>query len=98
MYGQERGELELGTCQVSVPKDHQVGALESPSVLRLEFREDPERHVVLQNVECRPAEDFYRELRTCVDRSADKEAFVFIHGFNVGFEEAAGARPRSPTI
>ena len=47
MYGGDRGELELGTCEVSIPKDHQVGVLESPTVLRLEFREDPERHVVL---------------------------------------------------
>ena len=46
-YGPERGKLELGTCEVSIPKLHEVGELESPSVLRLEFREDPDRHVVL---------------------------------------------------
>ena len=88
-YGNDRGELELGTCEVSIPKDHQVGEMESPSVLRLEFHEDPERHVVLQGVHVQSADEFYADLRSCVGRSAAKESFVFIHGYNVGFEDAA---------
>ena len=88
MYGGDRGELELGTCEVSIPKDHEVGEMESPSVLRLEFREDPERHVVLLGVEPESADEFYADLRSCVGRSAGKEAFVFVHGYNVGFETA----------
>jgi esterase/lipase superfamily enzyme len=88
MYGGDRGELELGTCEVSVPKDHQVGTLESPSVLRLEFRQDPERHVVLLGVHPQPDREFYADLRKCVEQTARKEAFVFIHGYNVGFEKA----------
>lgn len=89
MYGYDRGELELGSCEVSIPKDHRVGSLESPSVLRLEFREDPERHIVLMEVHPRTADEFYADLRSCVGRSGRKEAFVFIHGYNVGFETAA---------
>ena len=88
MYGGDRGELELGACEVSVPKDHQVGVLESPTVLRLEFREDPERHVVLLGVHPGAAVEFYADLRACIERTARKEAFVFIHGYNVGFETA----------
>lgn len=75
-------------CPVSVPKDHRVGALESPTVLRLEFRQDPQRHVVLLGVHRQPAAEFYADLRACVARTARKEAFVFIHGYNVGFETA----------
>jgi esterase/lipase superfamily enzyme len=88
MYGGDRGELELGVCEVSVPKEHQVGALESPTVLRLEFREDPERHVVLLGVHPESPSKFYADLRACIDRTARKEAFVFIHGYNVGFATA----------
>ena len=88
MYGSGRGDLELGTCEVSVPRDHQVGALESPTVLRLEFREDPERHVVLLGVHPESDDQFYADLRACIAKTARQEAFVFIHGYNVGFETA----------
>ena len=88
MYGGDRGEVELGICEVSIPKDHRVGELESPTVLRLEFHEDPERHVVLQAVHPEPVDEFYADLRASIDRTARKEAFVFIHGYNVGFETA----------
>lgn len=88
MYGNDRGDLELGRCEVSVPKDHRVGALESPTVLRLEFRQDPQRHVVLLGVHPQPATEFYGDLRACVGRTSRKEAFVFVHGYNVGFETA----------
>lgn len=89
IYGAQRGALELGTCEVSVPEYHEVGQLESPSVLRLEFREDPQRHVVLLGVHPEPAERFYAELRASVAQSRAKQALVFIHGYNVGFAEAA---------
>jgi esterase/lipase superfamily enzyme len=88
MYGNDRGKLELGICEVSIPKDHQTGELESPSVLRLEFRQDPERHVMLIGVHSESPSSFYTDLRQCVDRSSRKEAFVFIHGYSVGFETA----------
>ncbi|MGD0653836.1 MAG: alpha/beta hydrolase [Thermoguttaceae bacterium] len=88
-YGPDRGKLELGDCEVSIPKSHEVGELESPSVLRLEFREDPSRHVVLLGVQPEPAERFFTDLRECVGRSSRKSAFVFVHGYNVGFEDAA---------
>ncbi len=57
-YGPDRGKLEFGACEVSIPKSHEVGELESPSVLRLEFREDPSRHVVLLGIQPEPATVF----------------------------------------
>jgi esterase/lipase superfamily enzyme len=88
-YGGERGELELGTCTVSIPRTHRVGDLESPSVLKLEFREDPSRHVMLVGVEPQPADEFFSDLRAKVDRSSERAAFVFVHGYNVTFDDAA---------
>jgi esterase/lipase superfamily enzyme len=88
IYGGGRGEFELGICKVSIPKDHRTGELESPTLLKLEFRPDPERHVVLLAVHATPADQFYADLRGCVGRSTRKEAFVFVHGYNVGFETA----------
>jgi len=88
-YGNERGELEMGTCEVSIPKRHEVGEIERPSVFRFEFEEDPRRHVVLLDVEAQSADTFFADLRARVEASHKKEAFVFVHGFNVTFEAAA---------
>ena len=88
-YGNGRGELQMGVCEVSIPRHHEVGEIERPSILRLEFQEDPRLHVVLLDIEEQPADVFFSELRGRVQDSAKKEAFVFIHGYNVSFEEAA---------
>jgi esterase/lipase superfamily enzyme len=88
-YGGERGELALGTCEVSIPKDHRIGHLESPSVLRLDFREDPQRHVVLSEVRPQSADAFFSDLQACVAKSAQPAALVFVHGYNVKFADAA---------
>lgn len=88
-YGNDRGTIELGTCEVTIPKDHRMGELESPHWWKFEFREDPARHVVLQGVELLPKENFYSRLRERVAASPNKDAFVFVHGYNVVFEDAA---------
>jgi esterase/lipase superfamily enzyme len=89
VYGPDRGEMELGTCQVSIPESHQTGEVERPSIFRLEFQEDPERHVVLLNVAPEKDESFFAALKARVNTSAKKEVFVFVHGFNVSFDTAA---------
>jgi len=89
VYGNQRGTLEYGTCTVTIPKEHSVGELESPSILRLEFSEDPTRHVMLREVKQQPVDEFFAGLKSCVDRSQRKETFVFVHGYNVTFEKAA---------
>jgi esterase/lipase superfamily enzyme len=88
MYGGERGVLELGTCDVSIPKDHRVGELEAPSILRLEVTENPEKHVVLLNITNQDEDAFYRQLSGKIANSTGKNVFVFIHGYNVKFEDA----------
>lgn len=88
-YGFQRGDLQLGICRVSVPRDHRMGELESPSVWRLEFRENPEKHVVLLNVEPMTPGLFWNELSDQVILSEGQSAFVFVHGFNTTFRNAA---------
>ncbi len=81
--------LSYGSCDVSIPRDHRMGQLESPSLWRLEFREDPAKHVVLLAADVQDRENFFAALKTQVRASAGKSAFVFVHGFNVSFEDAA---------
>jgi esterase/lipase superfamily enzyme len=88
-YGNERSDMALGFCDVSIPRDHRLGELEKPSILKLEFREDPAKHVVLLGVQPLSVDEFYSKLQAGVGASRDKEAFVFVHGFNVTFEDAA---------
>lgn len=89
LYGNERGAVELGTCEVSIPARHQMGELESPSILHLEFHEDPTRHVVLLEVTPLAPDDFFADCRNRVAASQGQEALVFVHGYNVSFEDAA---------
>jgi esterase/lipase superfamily enzyme len=91
-YGGDRQldeTLHLGTVDVSIPRDHQPGHIERPVWWKLEFRQDPEKHVVLLNVVPQSEQDFYRDLSSKVGTSPNKDAFVFIHGFDNSFEQAA---------
>jgi esterase/lipase superfamily enzyme len=83
------GKLGFGTCEVSIPQRHQLARIERPSFWRLEFREDPEQHVVLQQVHPQSEESFFKEISERVAGSDAKDAFVFVHGYSVSFEDAA---------
>ena len=88
-YGGDRSTLKYGTCDVTVPKDHRIGELEAPSYLRLEFTEDPAKHVILSRVVEQPVSDFYSEVQAKVSTSRGSSAFLFVHGYNVTFKDAA---------
>jgi esterase/lipase superfamily enzyme len=83
------GNINFGKCEVSIPKKHKVGKLEAPSILRLEFSPDPAKHIVLKKTSTLEENKFFQEVNTSVSKSAAKDAFVFVHGYNVSFEDAA---------
>lgn len=78
--------LTYGKAEVSIPKSHVAGELESPKWYLLEFSEDPARHVVLQDVSRLPVKPFFADL---VRQTQGGSAFVFVHGYNVSFADAA---------
>jgi pimeloyl-ACP methyl ester carboxylesterase len=82
-------ELAFGTCEVSIPATHLKGKLEMPSLLRLEFRADPRKHVVLLAVSPLARVTFFQDVTGMVNQASLKDAFVFVHGYNVSFEDAA---------
>lgn len=88
-YDGQRGELEYGTLLVSIPRLHVPGQLESPSFWKLEFSEDPTKHVVLMTVTPRGKDDLLGLLRETTANSGREDLFVFVHGFNVSFEDGA---------
>lgn len=100
-YGSRQGPVMFGFCDVSIPQRHKIGNLESPSIWRFEFREDPKQHVVLLRVLKRNRDEFLSALQQKVWGSMEVmdtpdgpilrggEVFVFVHGYNNTFEDAA---------
>jgi len=87
----EDGEpkFELGQCDVAIPYKHAPGEVERPSMWKLEFREDPAKHVVLLNVQPTPSSTWQEQVRENIAESDERAAMVFVHGFNVDFASAA---------
>ncbi|MFO1063542.1 MAG: alpha/beta hydrolase [Pirellulales bacterium] len=84
-----RYPLHIGTASVTLPPTHRVGHFEVPEFVKLEFVESTAKHIVLQQVTPVDSVDaWFAQLRKETDQSHDSEAFVFIHGFNVTFDEA----------
>ena len=87
-YGVERGEMRFGRCLVTVPTDRRIGTIPRPSIWTF-YRENPERHYILANVEESAGKDaFSRGLREYIGNCAVRQALVFVHGFNVTFADA----------
>ena len=89
MFGAGRSNITYGTCDVSIPRDHRMGELESPSIWRVEFRKDPAKHVVLLSIAITAKDKFFAKVAERVRQSPRSNAFLFIHGYNVTFEDAA---------
>jgi esterase/lipase superfamily enzyme len=85
----ERGRIDRGICEVSIPKTHDPGELEGPTITRLEFEYNPRDHITLRKTIRLQNDAFYEQLREQVASSPDRELLVFVHGFNVTFEDAA---------
>jgi esterase/lipase superfamily enzyme len=88
-YGRARGRLEYGVLDVSIPPGHRPGNLESPSWKRLEFHFDPRKHVMLHQVRPLSQAAMFGSLAEAVKGADSHELFVFVHGFNVSFDDAA---------
>ena len=88
-FGAKRSKLKYGICEVSIPHDHKIGHIESPSIWRFEFSEDPEKHIVLQSTKLLDKNTFFKKLSTNIKKSSKKSSFLFVHGYNVSFGDAA---------
>lgn len=89
-FGADRSDaLGYGTVEVTIPKQHTMGEIETPSILRLEFWEDPEKHITLQAVHPLSEDSWRQELRSRATGFNKPGVLLFIHGYNVSFEQAA---------
>jgi esterase/lipase superfamily enzyme len=89
MFAANRAKTQFGVSWVSIPRTHVAGELEEPSIFTLTFTEDPAKHVVLLEVKPTPKEQWYTDLNESIADGGLNQAFVFIHGYNVSFEDAS---------
>jgi esterase/lipase superfamily enzyme len=86
-------KLTYGSCEISIPRPgtHTMGELEGPSILKLEFRPDPEKHILLlpETLKDLARNDFLKGIGDRVSEAPEHEALVFVHGFDNSFEDAA---------
>jgi esterase/lipase superfamily enzyme len=89
-FSGQRGPMAYGKATISVPSRRQVGEIPVPSIFTLQLKPDPEKHFILTSVSPISTRDgFFGQVGEAVGRSREKEAFVFVHGFNSSFENAA---------
>lgn len=88
-FGGKRSSLKYGMCEVSVPNNHEVGKIESPSIWKFEFWEDPEKHIMMHSMKLMEKDAFFSRLSYNVKKSKGKSSFLFVHGYNVSFMDAA---------
>ncbi len=84
-----KDSLYFGKCMVTIPTIHELGEIERPKWWKAEFAENPCKHMVIKELKPLAEEGFYEQLHWDALLADRKEALVFIHGFNVSFDEAA---------
>ena len=94
--GERARALALGRALVTVPKDHQRAMIERPWSLSIlgvkvaEASEDPRLHFTIQEISLLSRENFIDAVRQRLGESKNfkDQAFIFVHGYNVSFENA----------
>ncbi|GAB5466591.1 MAG: hypothetical protein Kapaf2KO_20270 [Candidatus Kapaibacteriales bacterium] len=85
VFTSKRDSLKYGICYVTIPNDHEVGEIEAPKWWKFEFSESFDNHITLKDIKLVSKEDFFTN-----ESSHFKErVMLFIHGYNVSFEDAA---------
>ena len=86
--GKQRSKsLAYGYCHVKIPFDHKTGIIESPSWFKLEWTENPEKHVSIIGGGVVPKAEFENLISHRLKENGT--TFIYVHGYNVSFENAA---------
>jgi len=80
--------MQYGLAKVTIPKTHRLGSLESPKWYRLEFWEDPRKHVMIGTMSSMDGPTFFESVSGAADGAPENQALIFVHGFNVKFADA----------
>lgn len=89
--GERSPELNFGAASVHIPKDHKIGRIELPfkwsffgyTVYEGSFSED--KHFAIRQIGPLTPEQWGK---IATAKSAQKQALIFLHGYNTSFEDA----------
>ncbi len=83
--------LSFGSLQISVPLHHEVGEIEQPGWwhVLLGVNRDPNRFFTIRDIEDFEERAFFERLDAFQNARRAREAFLFIHGYNNSFVDAA---------
>lgn len=89
-FGKAKALVRYGTCQVSIPRDHRLGQVELPATfLGFEIgKPNPAKNLILESTKLLSQADLLRLMNQKSSASANRDAFVFVHGFNNNFKTA----------
>ncbi|QDW40727.1 alpha/beta hydrolase [Bradyrhizobium sp. KBS0727] len=81
--------VQYGFCEVNIPKSHKLGSLGS-SLIRRWFTGIDDRLTIVRNQEVLD-EEFWKRIASQLETIdvSERDAVVFIHGYNVSFQDAA---------
>jgi esterase/lipase superfamily enzyme len=87
--GERDSTLHLGLCKVFVPESHIIGSTGSGWWER--FKSGVDDRLKLTDISELPAAAFWAQIKRQLDslELADRDAVIFVHGYNVSFEGAA---------
>lgn len=90
LYTEERDKLKFGFCSVSIPRGHIQGKIERPFHLWfIHFKEKEGSDVVLRSADEMKENAFFESLNFMITENSERDALLFIHGYNTSFSEAA---------
>lgn len=81
--------VSYGNVLISLPSDRAIGEIPQRKWYEFSSSTDPARYVVLKAVSRLEQGRFFSEIRQLLHDDGERQAFVYIHGFNNSFEDAA---------
>jgi esterase/lipase superfamily enzyme len=92
--GERDGRMHLGWCQVAVPRSHRIGQTEPSWWQQLwnKLLRRPDERLRILGLAAEEEGAFWEELRSTLagERGeSERQALVYLHGYNVTFEQAA---------
>ena len=84
-----RGDLSYGVSQISIPPDHIMGQHEEPSLLKLEWTREENKHINVRDIRKLDQNEFTTRLGRAIEASPGKKLMIFVHGYNEEFPDAS---------
>ncbi len=80
-----RGDMSYGVTTIGIPPGHLMGRNEEPSLFRLQWSPDEQKHIRLQRVQPMSRDEFISWLGAAITAANNGKLMIFVHGYNEDF-------------